>query len=152
MPPYSRCLVIRLIYWSRASTPVDLTVARTIAQQAERHNPPRGVTGLLACGTSHFLQVVEGASTEVNLLYRRLMHDGRHYDLHLVEVVPIQKRLFSEWAMELVYVGDHSGHRPIVQRYCGDGFDPADLDHDQALGLLMDLRSARLASGPEPMR
>ncbi|MEO8011028.1 MAG: BLUF domain-containing protein [Dokdonella sp.] len=61
-----------LVYCSRAADSIDGTEVDRIIESSRRHNPARGVTGLLVFGSGIFFQWLEGP---------------RHSVLELMEVI-----------------------------------------------------------------
>jgi hypothetical protein len=86
----------RLIYASRATEPV---VSDALIAQALRNNPAIGITGGLACMDGVFLQYLEGAESDVEDLFERILTDARHTDVKVLERRAIPKRMFSDWSM-----------------------------------------------------
>lgn len=91
----------RIVYVSRATTQAHslLGIAEIIGQ-AKTNNDRRDITGALALGDSHFLQVLEGRRHELDALLNRLGEDPRHSDLEVLGRRPIEARIFSGWAMK----------------------------------------------------
>lgn len=93
-------MLVRLIYASRSTSPInDETVARILAQ-SEKHNLDAGITGVLCvCHGDVFLQALEGGREEVNQLYTKLVRDARHTDVTLLDYTEISERRFACWRM-----------------------------------------------------
>lgn len=97
----------QVVYCSRASEGVDGPVVDSIISASHRHNPARGITGLLVFGSGIFFQWVEGPRDGVQELMEILRNDPRHQDMvTLAETEEVRERLFPDWSMELVNAAD----------------------------------------------
>lgn len=90
----------RLIYMSTAtgSTGSLLNLA-AILGESHRNNARDGLTGVLAAHRERYIQVVEGAPSALDGLFKRLGHDVRHRQITILDRVPVQARLFADWTM-----------------------------------------------------
>lgn len=90
----------RLAYVSHSTGPTESVMAVSdILEQSVRNNRGNNITGALAFTTSRFAQVLEGSHGSLDVLLLKLAMDPRHYDIVVLDRVPIQHRLFSDWAM-----------------------------------------------------
>lgn len=73
----------------------------SIVERSRANNLEHGITGLLCVYPEGgiFVQVLEGARSEVNTLYGNLVRDGRHKDVTILHYAEIQERHFSAWRM-----------------------------------------------------
>ncbi|MBP6903419.1 MAG: BLUF domain-containing protein [Burkholderiaceae bacterium] len=92
-------MLVRLLYASRAVTPVDDGTLQDILRQSKANNPAQGITGLLCCSGGIFIQALEGGRLAVNALYRRIAADARHSDVCLLSYEEIAERRFAGWSM-----------------------------------------------------
>lgn len=93
-------LLERLAYVSRSTEPADsLMAVSDILEQSVRNNRGNNITGALTFTTSRFAQVLKGSHGSLDVLLLKLAMDPRHYDMIVLDRVPIQHRLFNEWAM-----------------------------------------------------
>ena len=92
-------MLVRLMYASRATAPERQDELAAILKASRRHNPEAGITGLLCCSGSIFLQVLEGGRNQVSKLYHRIATDPRHHDVVLLSYDEIDERSFAGWAM-----------------------------------------------------
>ena len=100
-------LLYNLVYCSRATPGVDDAAVARIIAASRRHNPARGITGLLVFGSGVFFQWLEGPRDNVLELMATLKTDPRHDQVvSLSESEEVRERLFPEWDMELVTPGD----------------------------------------------
>ena len=65
----------------------------------QAYNESCGVTGVLLCSRTHFLQALEGNFESVNQVFRRIVKDDRHCDLSLISFSVVDARLFVGWGM-----------------------------------------------------
>ena len=136
--------LVQLIYCSQVTGRLTLDAVQYILNNASKNNPPRGITGFLAFNESNFLQVIEGGTTAVNLLYGSISRDPRHHGLHLISFREIEERQFPHFAMgdcNLSAVDSSS-----IERYVDSNvFEPTKLSTEAALGLLQTLEAQRRA-------
>jgi uncharacterized membrane protein (DUF373 family) len=91
--------MIRLLYISSATKPMDEEELLALLQECRNNNSKDGITGmLLYCGES-FIQVLEGEQQEVEALYKTIKKDPRHSNCTILEKKHISERKFPEWSM-----------------------------------------------------
>ncbi len=96
-------LLYNLVYCSRATAGVDSQAVDSILAASRRHNPERGITGLLVFGGGVFFQWIEGPRDNIKELMTVLHADPRHEAIVLLsEGEEVRERLFPDWDMELV--------------------------------------------------
>ena len=104
--------VVQLIYCSQASRmaypPSHHQIVSNIIDCSIDHNLSHGITGTLLTDEKFFAQIVEGSPSEVNQLYRSILHDERHHSVMLLQYVVTNIRLFPRWPMALVEADDLS--------------------------------------------
>jgi hypothetical protein len=132
----------RLAYYStnrlRSSGDALRADLNFILATAIRRNGEDGMTGGLVFNRSHFMQVLEGESTAVTRTFVRIAADPRHADVTLVEVKPVDERLFGRWSMG--YAGETPLFDALCARYCGAaGFDPTRMSADNLVMLILEL-------------
>lgn len=96
----------RLIYKSRAKTPIDWKLVKELINKSEGKNTEAGITGVLLATSTHYLQVLEGSFEEVNELFMRIVRDPRHEKVQLIAFDCVESRLYGGWAMHGVGVFD----------------------------------------------
>jgi len=94
--------VHHLIYLSKAAPELTAGALLSIESRAQAKNESAAITGLLAYGSGHFLQVLEGPEIEVERVYSNIEQDARHTDLQVLTFEAVQTRAFAPWAMALV--------------------------------------------------
>jgi hypothetical protein len=92
-------MLVRLLYASRASTPLSPEVIESILVASRRNNPALGITGLLCHSGDIFMQVLEGGRQAVNELYNHISRDPRHGEIVLLQYEEITERRFAGWTM-----------------------------------------------------
>ncbi len=107
----------RLLYTSEArftgttdeiSAEIDAIVATAV-----ENNSKRGLGGILLVVQGTFIQVLEGASQDVEVTFEAICSDLRHGNLRVIEMVRAEKRLFPEWSMAYVGMSDKPSHMRI---------------------------------------
>jgi hypothetical protein len=92
-------MLVRLLYASRAATPLNSSVQESILEQSRAHNPKSGITGVLCFSDDVFIQVLEGGRDEVCELYNTIVRDGRHQQVRILSFEEIRERRFGSWTM-----------------------------------------------------
>jgi hypothetical protein len=87
----------------RAMAPLEL---KGLLARARKNNAADGTTGLLLYSAGHFMQVMEGRAELVQSRFDRIRVDHRHRNLRLVLQEPIDARLFAQWQMGWLDLGD----------------------------------------------
>lgn len=135
---------VQLIYCSQVTGRLSLDIVQAILKSAAKNNPARGLTGFLAFNERNFLQVIEGGTSAINLLFNSIYRDHRHHGVHLISFREIAERQFPHFAM-----GDcnlETVDTSAIERYVDSAvFDPAKLSAEAALGLLQALEAQRRA-------
>lgn len=135
-------MLVRLLYASRATGPVDDALVASILQRSQAYNSEHGITGILCTSAQAgvFLQVLEGGRGAVNALYAGIVKDPRHHDVTLLAYEEITERRFPGWRMGNVNLGRVNlgsilrfSERPVL--------DPFSMSGESALALLGELTS-----------
>lgn len=140
-------MLVRLIYASRATGPIQSEMLTRILDASRRHNHEQGITGVLCvCQGDVFLQVLEGGRDPVNRLYAKLLADARHRDVTLLDYAEIDERRFCSWRMGRV---DMEKLNPgLVLKYSDKPLlDPFSISGHSALALLEELISTASVVG-----
>ncbi len=121
--------VFQLIYTSQARTSLTVDDLAEIERVAMAKNVGSQVTGILAYGSGHFLQLLEGDEDAVETTYARIEQDGRHRKLEVLAFERVDRRIFSPWSMRLANLDDESLEiqDAIMRRFPSDrGAFPSD--------------------------
>lgn len=97
--------LIRLIYRSDATQPVDRALLRDIESTSKTYNRDHNITGLLVATDHQFLQVLEGPRAALNRLYVRIVQDPRHKNCTILTYHTLVRRGFEDWSMRTVGLG-----------------------------------------------
>ena len=97
-------MLVRLLYASRAASPLTEGVIGEILEQSRRNNPRQGITGILCCNSEQFIQVLEGGRDEVCELYNTIARDPRHLQVRILVYEEIAERRFGGWTMGQVEI------------------------------------------------
>lgn len=131
-------MLVRLLYASRAATPVGDTELNTILKQSRAHNPAEGLTGLLCFSDGVFIQVLEGGREAVNARYKHIVADARHRDVVLLSYEEIAERHFAGWTMGSVNL--HRLNPALVLKYCATAkLDPYAMSGKALMALFHEL-------------
>jgi hypothetical protein len=93
--------LFRIVYVSEATGSVgsNLMALIDIIGVSEQNNRRDHLTGVLMRHDGRFLQILEGARTDLNRVMARVVKDRRHDNLCILSDRPISQRLFPDWAM-----------------------------------------------------
>lgn len=97
--------LMRLIYRSDATQPVDRKMLRDIESTSQQYNQAHEITGLLVATDHQFLQVLEGPREALNQLYLRIVQDPRHRNCIILTYHKLVRRGFEAWSMRTVGLG-----------------------------------------------
>lgn len=78
----------------------------SILSSSQRHNPQRGVTGLLLYNGRNFLQLLEGEESELVSLMVKISHDPRHTGISMIDRRIVPTRACPNWAMRRVMIAE----------------------------------------------
>lgn len=130
-------MLVRLLYASRTTAAPKQTVAQILAA-ARSKNLQQGLTGVLVCGQSVFLHVLEGNRRAVSQLYGQIQRDPRHTDIELLALHDITERRFGAWALGVVNVAQIN--KSTFLKYSErPELDPYSMPGTASLALLEDL-------------
>jgi hypothetical protein len=85
-----------------------------ISHVCSRHNAAIGVTGVLICEGSRFVQLLEGDEATLRDLLEKISRDSRHDDIMILIDAPIRKREFPNWAMETFFLARPDLLNPVT--------------------------------------
>ena len=135
-------MLVRLVYASRSTDPIDDALVASIVEQSKKYNLEHGITGVL-CTYSEghlLLQVLEGGRAEVNQLYGAIVRDSRHRDVTMLDYAEITERRFASWRMGSVNL--NRVNLGIILRFSETSvLDPFSMSGGALLALLDELTS-----------
>lgn len=121
-------MLVRLLYASRASSPLTSESIDAIVASSRKGNPSHGITGLLCHSGDIFMQVLEGGREAVNALYNHIGRDPRHGEVTLLHYEEITERRFAGWTMGQVNLARVNpsillkySERPVLDPYTVSG-------------------------------
>lgn len=105
----------QIVYIStaRALAP-DAQLVEDILRVSRRNNHRDGLTGLLIVGGRRFLQVIEGPKLSLEVAFRRIKADERHFAVVELSRRPVAERSFSDWDMAYQEGGSAEGFSDLV--------------------------------------
>ncbi len=92
-------MLYQLTYISSVSPGVPLGDCEAILAKSRFNNLLAGVTGLLMCDGTRFLQALEGERSAVETTYERIKADPRHRSVVILSDREVGNREFGNWAM-----------------------------------------------------
>lgn len=105
----------QLVYVSRSVEPLASAIeVSDILEQSTRNNSANNVTGALGFTETHFIQILEGSHSSLDVLLLKLLIDDRHTDVDVLDREPIKKRSFGAWAMISPKVNSTCQHQLIA--------------------------------------
>ncbi len=96
----------QLVYLSRAARRLSAKDLHDILEASQRRNAEVGVTGLLLCDGSRFIQALEGTATAVSGVMARIAVDRRHKDIVYMHNADVPLRQFGAWSMRGWFLRD----------------------------------------------
>lgn len=97
--------IFSLAYKSQSTAPVvDPKTLAAIMRVSQRNNVNNYVTGALAYGEGHFIQVLEGPKDRIEATLQQIQGDFRHHGLEIVDPTLIANRRFPDWCMACLSV------------------------------------------------
>ena len=141
-------VLCRLIYASEAAAGLGYPDLKDIMEKSEKNNIPVGISGMLCYGNDKFLQILEGERQAVSGTYERILNDERHDKSQLIEFKEIDHRLFTNWSMKVVQMGENFPKKvkELSMKYSSyNEFDPRVMTSHQCLEFMKEL-SALVAS------
>lgn len=88
-----------LVYVSRESKTMSAERLAALLAKSRRANQRRHITGMLLYRDGSFMQVLEGAKSEISNLFERIAKDSRHRQVDLLILEAADKRYFADWSM-----------------------------------------------------
>jgi len=89
----------RTVYFSKTITPFTQADLTTIFEQSKRRNAEANISGVLLYVRGSIIQVLEGETQAIEVLFNRIQIDQRHTEVTRVSDKVITKRLFPDWTM-----------------------------------------------------
>ena len=80
------------------------TLLDELADQSQRNNVNKSLTGVLIFDAGRFVQALEGPDKVVHALVDRIAEDTRHEDMRILVDQPVRRRSFPAWSMRVARV------------------------------------------------
>lgn len=91
--------MLSIIYVSKVKNMLGQHELTALADEAARSNNENQITGLLVYNGEHFMQLIEGESSRIENLLKRIERDDRHSDLVVIRRREDQPRECPAWSM-----------------------------------------------------
>ena len=92
-------MMFSITYISFATQPFGVRELRDLLTVSRKNNARLSITGMMLYRDGHVMQVLEGRSPSVDLLFERVASDPRHHELKTILREPIMARAFPDWSM-----------------------------------------------------
>jgi hypothetical protein len=92
-------IMLQLAYFSTAAVEQDATTVHYILVTARVNNRRDEISGLLVAGVNRYMQVIEGPSYAVEILYGKIRKEQRHLGVTTFLTRHVLKRSFEGWSM-----------------------------------------------------
>jgi hypothetical protein len=127
----------RIVYFSRTANSQDTDNNHDqILSTSRRNNERDAISGALVAGNGFYLQCLEGRRGRVNEAFLRITGDRRHESVELLEVKPVNERLFATWPM--LFIDLHETPPVEIRRFTADHtFDPSLMTPEMAVSFLI---------------
>lgn len=89
----------RIIYLSTATQYLEKKEIDSILKKSYAYNLEHNITGILLYIDGDFIQVLEGAKSDITNLFEKIKKDKRHKGIICVINEPVKQRQLSDWSM-----------------------------------------------------
>ena len=129
--------LVSLVYSSSATHPFDDDQLVELLSVSRSRNSARDITGMLLYRGGEFVQILEGARSDVESLMATIGRDPRHRDIRVLLEEPLHERRFAEWTMGYQSL---AAAEPAMAEGYRDSFDDLRVgDHDMIGRAIMEL-------------
>ena len=129
--------LVRLMYYSTASSALSLTDIKKILTTARENNQRLDICGMLCYDNQYFLQALEGDREIVSELFVTIAEDPRHDEVVIVSYDYIEEQTFKSWQMG--YAGSNSLLSTLLGKLKLTQFEPGKLTPNQCFAILTTL-------------
>ncbi len=98
MPEFHNQLV-QCVYSSASSQPFSIEELAALLEVARSNNRTLNITGMLLYEKQSFFQILEGPSSAIDQVYRKIERDKRHNQITKILYHDIDQRVFERWSM-----------------------------------------------------
>lgn len=92
-------MIYSITYVSKAKAAFGAQALKDLLAICVTHNARLGITGMLLYKDGWFMQVLEGRTVAVHVIYTRIERDSRHHELKVIVREPTLERSFTDWSM-----------------------------------------------------
>jgi len=129
--------LVSLVYSSSAAHRFDDGQLAELLTVSRSRNSARDITGMLLYRRGEFVQILEGARSDVESLMATISRDPRHRDIRVLLEEPLHERRFAEWTMGYQSL---AAAEPTMAEGYRDSFDDLRMgDHDMIGRAIMEL-------------
>lgn len=123
-------MLYHVIYVSSATTPFTDSDINALLEKARDKNARLDITGMLIYRDGNFIQYIEGEERDVKQLLQTILNDLRHDQTAIIDMGPLEQRVFADWAMDFRRVGnvppfsavdlssDKTGYLALLNEFC----------------------------------
>jgi hypothetical protein len=133
-------MLTRLIYHSENRLVEGHPTAElnAILAVSNLHNQRDGITGALMFDAHWFIQILEGERERVSATLGRLFADPRHAAVTVIDVQPVENRMFGDWWMGGANL---QGENDVLlaRHRLGPQLDPRKMSGRHAVALALDI-------------
>ena len=115
-----------LLYRSRIVNRIGPLHMVLLVERARLYNQAAGITGHLVYFDYSFMQYAEGPPAAIDILWRKLQCDPRHFDVELLARFPLAQRRYRGSSLRF-------SAQPYYQQYQMTGFSPVEPGEMDAL-------------------
>ena len=139
--PHADALLSRLIYVSWSSHPVSVDVP-DILRVSRKNNARDNITGALCSLKGVYMQYLEGPTAAIEILWKKIIVDGRHHMPKLLDRCLVIERSFEGQIMAMTEWDDEC--EDILRTHAhGDSLDLYQVPPEAAAALFHQLRQAK---------
>ena len=88
-----------------------------ISEGSIARNRADNITGILCYGNGYFLQYIEGSEQDLTNLKNRLLVDGRHKELQILDFSKISQRRFTDWSLRSITLERWMMKEPELKKF-----------------------------------
>lgn len=106
-----------IIYISKSVEPQNDDMLTKILHTSREWNFEHGITGILLYNKCDFMQVLEGPSQEVDLMFEKIKLYKRHKEVLQIVGKKVKNRSFGKWAMAFRTVNSNFFEQVHIEAY-----------------------------------
>ena len=136
--------LIHLIYVSSATKNMSDDELRELLTQSRDRNSTQNVTGLLLYVGNKFMQVLEGAMSDIDDIYSSIQKDERNTGNIVLIKEPVSERSFPNWSMGFKSINSDTVQIEGYSDFLDQAFTPEKIAKqcNKAIAFLLSFRNA----------